>query len=160
MNCDTAPPIFDAKWAMIQLSAQDATFIHLERPDAPWNGGVVMVYDRATAPGAVTFEDVLEHVRQRLHLVDALRMKVVRVPGNLDRPYWVEDRLEFRCFDLRSRLRIGLAASFRMLHQRERLPCLETGKIKLAIMSRNPVNGFFSQRHKLPPALGFSGGGS
>src|ERR1039458_5325416 len=76
---------------MIRLSAQDATVFHLERPNAPWNGGVVMVYDRATAPGAVSFENVLDHFRERLHLIDALRMKVARVPGNLDRPYWVED---------------------------------------------------------------------
>jgi diacylglycerol O-acyltransferase / wax synthase len=76
---------------MIQLSVLDSAFVHLESTHAPYNGGVVMVYDRATAPGAVSFRNVLEHYRQRLHLIDALRMKLVRVPGNLDRPYWVED---------------------------------------------------------------------
>ncbi len=40
---------------------------------------------------AVWYRDVLEHYRQRLHLIDAQRMKLVRVPGNLDRPHWVED---------------------------------------------------------------------
>jgi len=75
---------------MIQLSVVDSTFVHLEKI-SPWNGGVVLVYDRASAPGGVTFQDVLEHFRQRLHLVDALRLKLVRVPGDLDRPYWVED---------------------------------------------------------------------
>lgn len=76
--------------AITQLSVVDSAFVHLERI-SPWNGGMVLVYDRATAPGAVSFQDVLEHFRQRLHLIDALRMKLVRVPGNLDRPYWAED---------------------------------------------------------------------
>jgi diacylglycerol O-acyltransferase / wax synthase len=75
---------------MIQLSVVDSAFVHLEKI-SPWNGGMVMVYDRATAPGDVRFQDVLEHFRQRLHLIDALRLKLLRVPGDLDRPYWVED---------------------------------------------------------------------
>ncbi len=74
---------------MIQLSVVDSAFVHLEKI-SPWNGGMVMVYDRATAPGEVSFDDVLEHVGQRLHLIDALRLKLARVPGELDRPYWVE----------------------------------------------------------------------
>ena len=75
---------------MSQLSVVDSTFIHLEKV-SPWNGGVVMIYDRSTAPNEVTFDDLLEHFRQRIHLVDALRIKLARVPGNLDRPYWTED---------------------------------------------------------------------
>jgi diacylglycerol O-acyltransferase / wax synthase len=75
---------------MTQLSAVDSAFVHLESV-SPWNGGVVMVYDRSTAPIEVTFQGLLHHFQERLHLVDALRIKLVRVPGNLDRPYWAED---------------------------------------------------------------------
>lgn len=75
---------------MSQLSVVDSAFVHLETI-SPWNGGVVLIYDRSTAPGEVTFEDLLEYFGQRLHLVDALRIKLARVPGNLDRPYWAED---------------------------------------------------------------------
>lgn len=83
---------------MIELSAQDATFLALERPDTPWNGGVVLIYDRPTGAESVTFDDVVRHFQERVHLVDVLRLKLVRVPGNLARPYWVEDQnldLEF-----------------------------------------------------------------
>jgi WS/DGAT/MGAT family acyltransferase len=76
---------------MIPLSVQDSTFLALEKPNMPWNGGVIFVYDRTNDSGKMTFQDVFEHFQARLHLVDALRLKVVRVPGNLSRPYWVED---------------------------------------------------------------------
>jgi diacylglycerol O-acyltransferase len=76
---------------MIPLSVQDSTFLALEKPNMPWNGGVIFIYDRATESGEMTFQDVVEHFQARLHLVDALRLKVVRVPGNLSRPYWVQD---------------------------------------------------------------------
>jgi diacylglycerol O-acyltransferase / wax synthase len=83
---------------VIELSAQDAIFLAMDRPKSPWNGGVVLVYDRPTGAATVTFEDVVRHFQERVHLVDVLRLKLVRVPGNLARPYWVEDQdldLEF-----------------------------------------------------------------
>lgn len=76
---------------MIQLSAQDACFLALDKPHTPWNGGIVLVYDRPPTPDGMSFQDVLTHFQARLHLVDVLRLKLFRVPGNLDRPYWVED---------------------------------------------------------------------
>jgi hypothetical protein len=36
---------------MLQLSALDAFMLRMEQPHTPLNGGVVMVYDRASAPG-------------------------------------------------------------------------------------------------------------
>jgi WS/DGAT/MGAT family acyltransferase len=70
----------------------DTLFLHMEQPHAPAQGGVAMLYDRSTAPGGeLDFQDVVDHFEDRLHLMDALRMKLVRVPGNLDRPWWVED---------------------------------------------------------------------
>jgi len=77
---------------MLQLSALDAFMLHMEQAHTPLNGGVVMVYDRASAPGGkFGYWEVLHHFRQRLPLVDALRLKMVTVPGSLDRPYWVEE---------------------------------------------------------------------
>jgi diacylglycerol O-acyltransferase len=76
---------------VIELSAQDATFLAMDRPNSPWNGGIVLVYDRETDHGAVTFQDVVDHFQARLHLVDVLRLKLMRTPGNLARPFWVED---------------------------------------------------------------------
>lgn len=77
---------------MLQLSALDTFMLHMQQPHSPLNGGVVLVYDRSgAADGKFGYRDVLEHFRQRLPSVDALRLKLVGVPGSLDRPYWVEE---------------------------------------------------------------------
>ena len=77
---------------MQQLSGQDASFIYSERPHAPTHITSISVYDPSTAPGgAVTFKGILAHLQARLHLARAFRQKVVRVPLDLDHPYWVED---------------------------------------------------------------------
>lgn len=83
---------------MIELSAQDATFLAMDSPNSPWNGGIVLVYDRPAGAAGMTFQDVVDHFQARLHLVDVLRLKLMRTPGNLARPFWVEDQnldLEF-----------------------------------------------------------------
>src|SRR6187402_2689086 len=75
-----------------QLSGQDASFIYSERPHAPTHITSISIYDPSTAPGgSVTFKGILAHLDARLHLARAFRQKVVRVPADLDHPYWVED---------------------------------------------------------------------
>lgn len=77
---------------MQQLSGQDASFIYSERPHAPTHITSIAVYDPSTAPGGdVTFEQILEHLQARLHLARSFRQRVVRVPADLDHPYWLED---------------------------------------------------------------------
>ncbi|MCU1504461.1 MAG: wax ester/triacylglycerol synthase family O-acyltransferase [Ilumatobacteraceae bacterium] len=77
---------------MQQLSGQDASFIYSERPHAPTHITSVGIYDQSTAPGgAVTFKGILAQLEDRLHLARAFRQKVVRVPGDLDHPWWIED---------------------------------------------------------------------
>ncbi len=77
---------------MQQLSGQDASFIYSERPHAPTHITSIAIYDPSTAPGgAVTFKGILAHLEARLHLARAFRQKIVRVPLDLDHPYWVED---------------------------------------------------------------------
>ncbi|MET0323757.1 MAG: wax ester/triacylglycerol synthase family O-acyltransferase [Ilumatobacteraceae bacterium] len=77
---------------MQQLSGQDASVIYSERPHAPTHITSISVYDPSTAPGGkVTFKGILAHLEPRLHLARAFRQKIVRVPADLDHPYWVED---------------------------------------------------------------------
>jgi WS/DGAT/MGAT family acyltransferase len=77
---------------MQQLSGQDASFIYSEQPHAPTHITSISVYDPSTAPGGmVTFKGILAHLEPRLHLARAFRQKVVRVPADVDHPYWVED---------------------------------------------------------------------
>lgn len=77
---------------MEQLSGQDASFVYLETPATPMHIGSVGIYDPSTAPGGfVRFKDILRHVESRLDKARSFRQKLVRVPFDLDHPYWVED---------------------------------------------------------------------
>ena len=77
---------------MRQLSGLDASFVYLEAPRAPMHIGSVAIYDPSTAPnGAVTFKGILDHITSRMPLVPSYREKLLRVPLDLDHPYWVDD---------------------------------------------------------------------
>jgi diacylglycerol O-acyltransferase len=77
---------------MQQLGGLDAIFLYLERAHAPNHISTVAIYDSSTAPGGkVTFKMILANIERRLHLAGSFRQKAVRVPLDLDRPYWIED---------------------------------------------------------------------
>ena len=77
---------------MQQLSAQDASFVYLETPHTPMHIGSVGIYDPSTAPdGFVRFKDILAFIEQRLPGARSFRQRLVRVPFDLDHPYWIED---------------------------------------------------------------------
>ncbi|TDG12451.1 wax ester/triacylglycerol synthase family O-acyltransferase [Seongchinamella unica] len=77
---------------MEQLSGQDAMFLHAEIDGLPQHIGGVSIYDQSTAPdGKVRFKQILSMLERRLHLSPIFRRKLAFVPGNLGRPYWVED---------------------------------------------------------------------
>ena len=71
---------------MEELSGLDASFLYLETPKIPMHIGGVAVME-----GSLTFDDFRQYVSERVHTVDKLTQKLVTVPLNLDRPYWVED---------------------------------------------------------------------
>jgi diacylglycerol O-acyltransferase / wax synthase len=75
-----------------QLTQTDAVFLYSESPRVPMHIGSLHVYDPSTAPdGPPPFEEILAQVRRRLPLSKVLRRKLVRVPFDVDYPYWVED---------------------------------------------------------------------
>ena len=77
---------------MQQLSAQDASFVYLETPQTPMHIGSVAIYDPSSAPGGfVRFKDVLSFIESRLGGARSFRQRLVRVPFDLDHPYWIED---------------------------------------------------------------------
>ena len=84
---------------MKQLSPVDSIFVYNEQPNAPLHISPIMIYDPSTSEkGVVNFKDVLETFRSRLQLSPVFRRKLVKVPFNLDNPYWVEAKdfdLEF-----------------------------------------------------------------
>jgi len=78
---------------MDQLSPQDAQFLYLESEDNLTHLTSIGIYDQSTVPdgGVVRFKDILAHVENRLHMSPLFKRRLVRVPLELDYPYWVDD---------------------------------------------------------------------
>ncbi len=77
---------------MQQLSGQDASFVYLDSTKGRTHVGSLCIYDQSTAPGGkVRFKDILAHVESRLDTSPVFRQKLVRVPMDLDNPWWVDD---------------------------------------------------------------------
>jgi len=77
---------------MRQLRGDDALFLYAESGHSNANITLVNIYDPSTAPGGkIRFKGLLRHIESRLHLSPIFRQKLLRVPLELDYPYWVED---------------------------------------------------------------------
>ncbi len=77
---------------MQQLSEHDAAYIYSDRAHANSNVTLLHIYDQSTAPGGkVRFKQILTHVESRLGRLPIFRQKILRVPLDLDYPYWIED---------------------------------------------------------------------
>ena len=71
----------------------DASFVALETRNSPMHIGSLLIYNPETAPrGFVRYKDILRFFRSRMQLSKTMRQKLVRVPFDLDYPYWVEDK--------------------------------------------------------------------
>jgi WS/DGAT/MGAT family acyltransferase len=70
----------------------DSSFVALESPNSPMHIGNLLIYNPATAPGGfVRFKDILTFIESRMQLSTTIRQRLVRVPFDLDYPYWIED---------------------------------------------------------------------
>ena len=77
---------------MRQLSEHDAAYIYSDRAHTNSNVTLLHIYDQSTAPGGkIRFKQILAHVESRLDRLPVFRQKILRVPLDLDYPYWVED---------------------------------------------------------------------
>jgi diacylglycerol O-acyltransferase / wax synthase len=75
-----------------QLQGMDASFVALETRTSPMHIGSILIYNPATAPGGfVRFKDILAFFESRMQLSRTMRQRLVRVPFDLDYPYWIED---------------------------------------------------------------------
>jgi WS/DGAT/MGAT family acyltransferase len=70
-----------------RLTATDASFLHQEGPCSHMHIGLVLVFE-GPVPG---FDEYLEHVRSRLHLVPRYRQKLAQPPFEAGNPRWVDD---------------------------------------------------------------------
>ncbi len=75
---------------MQQLTGVDASFLYMETPSTFGHVSSLIIYDPKGTDGG-TLERTKEIFRERLHLLDPMRRKLVEVPFNLDHPYWIED---------------------------------------------------------------------
>jgi diacylglycerol O-acyltransferase len=75
-----------------QLQGMDSSFVALESPNSPMHIGNLLIYNPETAPGGfVRFKDILQFFESRMQLSKTMRQRLVRVPFDLDYPYWIED---------------------------------------------------------------------
>jgi diacylglycerol O-acyltransferase / wax synthase len=77
---------------MQQLSLTDTSFVVMETPRTPSHLSMVNIYDPSTAQdGPPTFAEISRSIEEHLSAAPSFRRKLVRVPLELDYPYWVED---------------------------------------------------------------------
>jgi len=70
-----------------RLSGLDAAFLHLESGGAHMHVAAVFVFDGAAPP----YDDLVEAIDERLHVVPRYRQKLAHVPLGQGRPEWVDD---------------------------------------------------------------------
>ena len=72
---------------MNRMSAQDASFLHIETDSSPMHVGGVNVFEGPPPP----FADIQSMVEAKLALVPRYRQVVRFVPFAVARPVWVDD---------------------------------------------------------------------
>jgi diacylglycerol O-acyltransferase len=70
-----------------RLTSIDASFLHQEGEDSHMHIGGVLLFEGPAPP----FQDYLDHVRGRLHLVPRYRQKLATPPLETGRPLWIDD---------------------------------------------------------------------
>jgi diacylglycerol O-acyltransferase len=75
-----------------QLSGMDNMFLRMEHGNQYLHVAGLGIYDPSSAPGHfVRFKDILKFFESRLDVAPVFRRRLVTVPLDLDRPYWIEE---------------------------------------------------------------------
>jgi WS/DGAT/MGAT family acyltransferase len=74
-----------------RLSALDAAFLAIESEHAPMHVGWAALFRPPAGAPAPGFEQIREHIEQRLHRAPRYRQRLATVPLGLDDPVWVDD---------------------------------------------------------------------
>ena len=69
-----------------RLTAEDAAFLYLEKPEMPLHIGSVSIYD-----GVIPFDDLVAYVQSRLPLIARYRQRLVIPPFHVGHPTWETD---------------------------------------------------------------------
>ncbi len=70
-----------------RLNSTDASFLHQEGPTSHMHIGGVVIFEGPPPP----FQEFLDHVRNRLHLVPRYRQKLAYPPLESGHPLWIDD---------------------------------------------------------------------
>jgi len=70
-----------------RLTGLDASFLHLERDSAHMHVGSTLIFEGEPPP----YDDLVEAIEHRLHLVPRYRQRLAFVPMQQGRPVWVDD---------------------------------------------------------------------
>jgi diacylglycerol O-acyltransferase len=70
-----------------RLSGTDVSFLTNESASSHMHVGGIMIFEGPPP----SYDDLLEHVRSRLHLVPRFRQKLAFPPAQTGRPFWVDD---------------------------------------------------------------------
>jgi diacylglycerol O-acyltransferase / wax synthase len=75
-----------------RLSALDASFLYMERPNVHMHVAGLAVLDPSTrAAGPLRFADLIQLVGERIHLVPRFRQRVLEPPLRAGKPVWADD---------------------------------------------------------------------
>ncbi len=69
-----------------RMSAQDASFLYFEKPDAPLHIGSVAIYD-----GTIDFERAYTSINARMHTIPRYRQRTLIPPFYAGHPTWEDD---------------------------------------------------------------------
>jgi len=69
-----------------RLSAQDASFLYMERPEAPLHIGSIAIFE-----GTVPYERFVQNIASKIHLIPRYQQRVVPAPFNISHPTWEWD---------------------------------------------------------------------
>ncbi len=77
---------------MQQVDPQHVQFIYQETSTTPMHIAGFGIFDQSTVPGGrLGHKNIISFFKERLHLAPRLRQRLVEVPFDLDRPYWIND---------------------------------------------------------------------
>ncbi|MEM1322627.1 MAG: wax ester/triacylglycerol synthase family O-acyltransferase [Bacteroidota bacterium] len=76
---------------MQQLSALDSWFLHLENARMPMHIGAIYIFASDDEEQEFDFDAFKDFLRERLHLSTVFRRRLVEVPMNMGRPFWIND---------------------------------------------------------------------
>ncbi len=72
---------------MDRLSSVDVSFLTNESSSSHMHVGGILIFEGPPP----SYDDLLEHVESRLHLVPRFRQKLAYPPAQLGRPFWIDD---------------------------------------------------------------------